>query len=64
MEAETTEELERKVAASVPLELDRFVAAKSILRERYAKPERHIALWTLFFSAIAALTGVLVFIRE
>ncbi len=59
LQRESTEELERRLNSSKQPDLDELVAIKSILRERYAKPDRHVALWTLAFSAIAAATGVL-----
>ena len=48
-------ELERGLASSTGFDQDRRVLANRILRERYAGPERGIALWIL---AIAAAAGV------
>lgn len=55
-----TEELESRLELSLGFSGAAEVAeAKRILRERYAKPERRLLWWTLLFSAIAAIAGVI-----
>jgi hypothetical protein len=49
-------ELERGLASSLGFDHDRRVVANRLLRERYAGPERGIALWIF---AIAAGTGLI-----
>jgi hypothetical protein len=55
LEAMSDWELERGCAASIGFDHDRRCVANRILSERYAGPERGIALWIL---AIAAGAGV------
>jgi hypothetical protein len=56
LEAMSDWELERGCAASYGFDDDRRTVANLILRERYAGPERRIALWIL---AIAAGAGAI-----
>jgi hypothetical protein len=56
LEAMSDWELERGLASSMGFDHDRRCVASRILRERYAGPERGIALWIL---AIAAGAGVI-----
>jgi hypothetical protein len=52
-------ELERGLASSHGFDHDRRNVANRILRERYAGPERGIALWILTIAAGAGLVALL-----
>jgi hypothetical protein len=52
-------ELERSLASSLGFDHDRRNIANRILRERYAGPERGIALWILIIMAGAGLVALL-----
>lgn len=52
-------ELERGLASSLGFDHDRRNVANRILRERYAGPERGIALWILIIMAGAGLVALL-----
>jgi hypothetical protein len=56
LEAMSDWELERGCAASLGFDDDRRMVADRLLRERYAGPERRVALWIL---AIVAGAGAL-----
>ena len=60
LEAMSDWELERGCAASLGFDDGRRMVADRILRDRYAGPERGIALWIL---AIAAAAGVMVLLE-
>ena len=60
LEAMSDWELERGCAASLGFDDGRRMVADRILRDRYAGPERGIALWIL---AIAAVAGVMVLLE-
>ena len=64
LEAQSTAELERLKHSGKPLDAERRLEIKRILRERYARPRRVIAVLTLIFSAVAALTGVAMLFRN
>jgi hypothetical protein len=52
-------ELERGLASSLGFDQDRRNVANRILRERYAGPERGIALWILTIAAGASVIALL-----
>jgi hypothetical protein len=52
-------ELERGLASSLGFDHERRDVANSILRERYAGPERGIALWILTIAAGAGVIALL-----
>jgi hypothetical protein len=52
-------ELERGLASSLGFDQDRRNVANRILRERYAGPERGIALWILTIAAWASVIALL-----
>ena len=52
-------ELERGLASSLFFDHDQRNVANRILRERYAGPERGIALWILIIMAGAGLVALL-----
>jgi hypothetical protein len=52
-------ELERGLASSLFFDHDQRNVADRILRERYAGPERGIALWILIITAWAGLVALL-----
>ena len=52
-------EFERGLASSLGFDHDRRNVANRILRERYAGPERGIALWILIIMAGAGLVALL-----
>ena len=52
-------ELERGCAASLGFDDDRRMVADRILRDRYAGPERRVALWILAIAAGACMMALL-----
>ena len=52
-------ELERGCAASLGFDDDRRMVADRILRDRYAGPERRVALWILAIAAGAGMVALL-----
>ena len=52
-------ELERGCAASLGFDDDRRMVADRILRDRYAGPERRVALWILAIAAGACVIALL-----
>jgi hypothetical protein len=52
-------ELERGLASSIGFDHDRRIVANRILSERYAGPERGIALWILAIVAGAGVVALL-----
>jgi hypothetical protein len=59
LEAMSDWELERGCAASLGFDHSRRMVADRILRERYAGPERGMALWILAIVASAGVVALL-----
>jgi hypothetical protein len=57
LEAMSTDELERRMAAG-SFDFNRKLEVERILRERYAEPDRRIALWTLIIAGVSALAAI------
>ena len=59
LEAMSDWELERGLASSLGFDDDRRAVADRILRDRYAGPERRVALWILAIAAGACMMALL-----
>jgi len=57
LEALSTRELERGITSG-RFDPEHKLEAERILGERYSEPDRTIGRWTLIFSAVAAVAGV------